>query len=278
MVTLTPKPSIHKTVKLPSGMEVFCLDRNEASWLYEEVKGYVSNGIELHPGAVVLDVGANVGMFALFVNQLLNNNVTVYSFEPIPTLFNILQSNIDRYNPKGLKAFCYGLAEHSATVEFEFYPNASALSNAFSGESVGKDLARDILVRHPEHAPFPGRGLRWFPTGVRAWVFDNFSEIFFKAERVTCQLRPLSEVIAEQQIDRIDLLKVDVEKSELTVLLGLQPQDWQKIQQAVIEVYDIDQRVDTIVNLLKSHGFTSITVKQEALFEGSQNFNVFARR
>jgi FkbM family methyltransferase len=267
-----------RTVKLSNGMKVFCITRSEASWIYEEVKGYINHGIQLQPGATVLDVGANVGMFALYVNQLLNNDVTIYSFEPIPAIFNVLEKNAQRYNPQGIKAFCYGLAEHSATVDFDFYPEATVLSNAYYGQSVGLDLARDILVRNPEHAPYPGKVLKWLPYRLRSWLFDKFSGDYFTAECVTCQLRPLSEVIREHNIERIDLLKVDVEKSELDVLLGLKTQDWQKVQQVVVEVYNQDQRLDTVIALLKEHGFSSIFVEQEALFQGSANFNVFARR
>ena len=43
------------------------------------------------------------------------------------------------------------------------------------------------------------------------------------ATTVSAQLRTLSSVIAEEGIDRIDLLKINVEKSELDVLLGLEP-------------------------------------------------------
>ena len=39
-------------------------------------------------------------------------------------------------------------------------------------------------------------------------------------QRVTCRLRRLSEVMREEEVERIDLLKVDVEGSELAVLRG----------------------------------------------------------
>jgi FkbM family methyltransferase len=267
-----------KTVKLSNGMEAFCISRSEASWIYEEVKGYLSHGIELQPGAVVLDVGANVGMFALYVNQQLNNDVTVYSFEPIPSIFNALQKNAQRYNAKGLKVFCYGLSQQNAMVDFDYYPGASVLSNAYPDESIGLDLAKDILVNNPKHAPYPGKLLQWLPYSLRSWLFDRLSGYFFKAERVSCQLRPMSEVIHEQNIQQIDLLKVDVEKCELDVLMGIKAEDWQKIRQVVVEVHNHENRLETVVELLKGYGFGSIVFEQEALFEGSPNFNVFARR
>jgi len=79
-------------------------------------------------------------------------------------------------------------------------------------------------------------------------------------------------------VERIDLLKVDVEKSELDVLLGIEGQDWPKIKQVVVEVHDLEQRVKKITALLKEHGFRKITLEQEPFFEGSSVFNLYALR
>ena len=40
------------------------------------------------------------------------------------------------------------------------------------------------------------------------------------------QLTTLSDVLREENVTRIDLLKIDVEKSEMDVLLGIDEQDW----------------------------------------------------
>jgi len=55
------------------------------------------------------------------------------------------------------------------------------------------------------------------------------------AEEIACQLKTISEVIRENGIERIDLLKVDAEKSESDVLAGIHEDDWRKIQQIVME-------------------------------------------
>src|SRR5207247_1969722 len=55
------------------------------------------------------------------------------------------------------------------------------------------------------------------------------------AKTVTAQLRRLSDVLAEEGITRIDLLKINVEKSELDVLMGLSADDWPKIRKHVME-------------------------------------------
>ena len=64
---------------------------------------------------------------------------------------------------------------------------------------------------------------------AREAVTEETSAKNLRIERFACQLKTLSEVIRESQVERIDLLKVDVEKSELDVLAGIDEDDWPKI-------------------------------------------------
>jgi hypothetical protein len=73
------------------------------------------------------------------------------------------------------------------------------------------------------------------------------------------------------------LLKIDVQKAELEVLLGIDSGDWPKIAQVAAEVHDIDGRVRAFVGLLESRGFQT-TVHQDELYRGSNTFNVYATR
>jgi MFS superfamily sulfate permease-like transporter len=38
---------------------------HKAQFVYKEVHTYIKNGIELHKGDIVFDVGANIGLFML---------------------------------------------------------------------------------------------------------------------------------------------------------------------------------------------------------------------
>ncbi|MEH2082683.1 MAG: FkbM family methyltransferase [Nostoc sp.] len=58
----------------------------------------------------------------------------------------------------------------------------------------------------------------------------------FKSQAFTCQVRTLSDVLGEQNVKRIDLLKIDAYKSELNVIKGIKNEDWKKIKQIVIGV------------------------------------------
>lgn len=62
----------------------------------------------------------------------------------------------------------------------------------------------------------------------------------------------------------IDLVKIDVEGAELTVLQGIDDADWRRIFQLVVEVHDLDGRLQYIIALLREKGFVSIEVEKEA--------------
>jgi aryl carrier-like protein len=90
-------------------------------------------------------------------------------------------------------------------------------------------------------------------------------------------LRTLSEVIREENIECIDLLKIDVEKSEADVLAGIASDDWKKIRQIVIEAHDVDGQLARLTRLLSSQGY-SVVAEQDEYLSGSSLYNVYATR
>ena len=84
--------------------------------------------------------------------------------------------------------------------------------------------------------------------------------------------------MAEENVDRIDLLKVDCEGAELKVLQGISDKDWPKIKSAVIEVHDLEGRLETIRGLLEKNGFGSIHVEREQGLEDTKMYNLYATR
>jgi acyl carrier protein len=83
-------------------------------------------------------------------------------------------------------------------------------------------------------------------------------------------------VIREQGVERIDLLKVDAEKSEGYILAGIRDEDWPKIRQVVLEVHD-DVLLAEVSGVLHRHGF-EVAVDDFAVAEGVRVTMVYARR
>ena len=87
----------------------------------------------------------------------------------------------------------------------------------------------------------------------------------------------ISEIIDQERVSRINLLKVDVEKSEREVLAGIRAEHWSLIDQVVMEVDDKNGTLEEIRTLLGSRGF-KVTTDQEPLLKDTAIFDVFASR
>ncbi|WP_133054636.1 FkbM family methyltransferase, partial [Niastella populi] len=93
----------------------------------------------------------------------------------------------------------------------------------------------------------------------------------------TCHLKTLSQVIRENAITHIDLLKIDVENAELDVVNGIAEEDWTKIDQIVIEVHDDNDRLRKITQIISSNGFTVSAYQSEEL-KGTKLYDVYCTR
>ena len=99
-----------------------------------------------------------------------------------------------------------------------------------------------------------------------------------KREHVTCRVRTLSQVIDEERIGRIDLLKVDVEGGEMDVLAGLSAAHWPLIQQAVVEVEQFDSRGHEMAELFRNHGFAEVHEDRDEIDRSVNTGMLVARR
>jgi acyl carrier protein len=98
----------------------------------------------------------------------------------------------------------------------------------------------------------------------------------FESRRFEVRLRPLSEILAEQRIERVGLLKLNAEKSELEVLRGIREEDWGRIDQAVVEV-DLREHLAPVVSLFETHGF-QVLVDQDPLLARTDLHYLYAAR
>jgi amino acid adenylation domain-containing protein/FkbM family methyltransferase len=251
--------------ELPNGMVIIHKNKSETDFLYREIfaeQCYLQHGITLHEGACIFDVGANIGIFTLFMGQMCENAV-IYAFEPIPPLFEILRINTELYG-LNVKLFECGLASKATSATFTYYPHVSVVSGRFADPVEEKEVIKSFLLNQQQ---IEGDDQ----------LLEELLTARLTSERITCPLKTLSDVIRENNVEKIDLLKVDVEKSEWDVLAGLQETDWHKITQVVVEVHDIDNRLDRILALLKGHGY-DLKVSQDELLKQSPLYSVFAKR
>jgi len=249
-------------------MEIAFQSRVEVAHFYEDIfekQVYLRNGITLDEGACVFDVGANIGLFTLYVHQRVAN-ATIFCFEPAPPLFEILSSNVSRRGVDA-KLFNCGVSDRSRTERFTFYPNSSGMSSFYADLNEEKEALRIIMLNQLRRGE-PGMGQ------VMKYA-DELLEERFKSETFECPLVTLSEVIERHGVGRIDLLKIDVQKSEMDVIEGIKDEDWRAIRQVALEAHDLDGRLDKITRLLNKRDF-EIIAEQDEMYQGSVIYNLYA--
>jgi 31-O-methyltransferase len=210
-----------------------------------EDETYRRHGVDVGAGHVVFDVGANVGVAAVWFAAE-RRAARVHSFEPVAPIFELLERNIAPY--PACVARCCALGERAGTAAITYYPHADAMSGLHA------DPVRDAaLVDRVMQNRGIGSERRRRQLAGR-----------YEAETMSCEVRTLSEVIAASGEEVIDLLKIDVERSELSVLRGLADSDWPRIRQLVIEVEGPEARGE-IATVLDARGFRSAWEEPEVM-------------
>jgi 31-O-methyltransferase len=251
-----------RQLSLPDGLTVFSLNADETRFVHREVFGarcYLQHGIVLRDGDCVFDVGANIGLSAVFFHRECPR-VRIFAFEPSPTTFACLKANIELHGVDA-RLFECGLARESGTAEFSFYPANSVMSGFHADLTADRETSKTYMVN----------------SGLSPQKADRLLGYLFKKVTFPCRLRTLSEIVDEEHITQIDLLKVDVEKSERDVLAGIRDEHWNLIRQIAIEVHDEEGGLEEVKQLLAKQGF-QVFVEQDPLLKGTALFNLFATR
>jgi FkbM family methyltransferase len=218
---------------------------------------YLRHGVEVRPGDVVLDVGANVGVAAAFFATQCGAAL-VHSFEPVPPICELLRANV-RDIPACV-VHEYGLSSAPGRVPIGYYPDATVMSGLYADPERDRALLRTAMLNF----------------GLSPEEADERLAGHHAAETLTCELRTLSDFLREEALERVDLLKLDVERAELDVLAGIEERDWPKLRQLAMEVHDEESRA-TIAGTLAERGF-SVSCEQEPALHGTPVQLLYATR
>ena len=260
------------STQLPNQLEIAHLNPYETEYLFQELfidLVYLKRGITLKDGDCVVDIGANIGLFTLFAQQQCPNG-SIYSFEPAPHAFDKLKRNADLYCTNAHLFNC-GVSGQNTTETFTFYPNSSVFSSFSAEDDTDEKAIRAVIMNMLE------RDGSLSETDMDA-LADEFLSDRLQKETYQAQLRTLSSVIEECGIERIDLLKLDAEKSELPVLRGIKDEHWPMIQQMVIEVHDqVGDIIAEVKQILTDRGF-DWEIDEEDMLQSSGLYNIYAIR
>ena len=229
-----------KLIELGDGLQVYALSVMEARFMYDEIFKEDCYGVDLPEQPLVIDVGANIGMFAIFIKQRYPD-AEVLSFEPMPESASLLRRNIALHQLDRVTVHELALgSEAERNVSFAFYP-------MLPGHS----------TRYPETKVLP-------MTQMAADVEPKVVEQMYRAREVNARVDRLATFLPPDR--RVDLLKVDVEGAEADVLLGIDTHQWPQIQRAILEVADIDGQLAVVCDILRDNGLTP-AVRQAPLTE-----------
>jgi len=247
------------TTTLPNGLTVHSWQEGETSYLYTEIfadRSYAEEGVDYASARQIVDVGANIGMFAIWAAQEAPR-AKILSLEPVPVVHAVLCANAKRHGGGRITALNTGASSSAGEVEFDFHPHFSLWSTAERGfdksraERLGADLPT-ILQSSPQG--------RWIPAPLRLRMARLLLRLMNRTSKVRCKLCRLSDALAANGITEVDVLKVDVEGHELDVLRGVDEGDWPKIKSVVMECESFEN-ARAIEELLRSAGFASVSWK-----------------
>ena len=136
-------------------------------------------------GDVVIDIGANIGSHTLPIASFVGEEGRVYAFEPVPWAMNKMKRNIELNSFGNIVPESIGLSDVNEDVEMKF--RASFKIGSKSG--VGKEGEID----------------------------DSW---WRECEHVKVRMETLDHYVASHKLDRIDLIKLDVDGFEGKVIRG----------------------------------------------------------
>lgn len=162
---------------------LFCeqsLVKFKKSFEYDTLEMYANL---LNPDSIVLDIGANIGLFSILGSKYVTGNGVIYAIEPTTKTFEFLKKNLQINNIKNVEPF----------------------RKAFSNDK------SFVSMVSPESA-----------------LKGNFGDSFNQIKSVTgsefqldiIETSLLDDFIKEQNITKIDLIKIDIEGAELLCFQG----------------------------------------------------------
>jgi FkbM family methyltransferase len=217
-----------RLVEFDDGLKVFASSGLEVRFLHEEIFRSNCYCFPLPDRSFVIDVGANIGLFSLFVKRRCPD-ASILAFEPVPETAAVLRRNIEfhRLAAVGVREVALGSGPEG-DVPFTYYPALPGNSTRYPAQ---KAQALAVL------------GQRYG---------DRVAERLYQGRSMTVRVDRLSSYLPA--VRPVDLLKVDVEGAELDVLRGIDDAHWPLIRQVSLEVHDQAGRLAEICGLLQARG------------------------
>lgn len=236
----------------------------------DQVLDYFEDGMVIKSGAIVFDIGANIGVFTNEVVSRTNGNCEIHCFEPINQTYQFLTKNLEILDKKfkdnllNVTSNCIGLSDQSGELDFTHYSNCPSSSTYTKiGEDAFKLALEGRYKKMSDDEQFyesillkMGFPWHYLPKKLLLPLLKYNSKRLQRKKIIKCRVITLSDYFSQKEIKKIDLMKVDAEGAELDILKGINKVDWNIIKKLVIEVHDVGNNLSDITDLLEQNNFT----------------------
>ncbi|MFJ9566965.1 amino acid adenylation domain-containing protein [Streptomyces fuscichromogenes] len=237
-------------IELPNGQAVATPSPDEALFLYRQIfdeDEYARFGLRIGDGAVIVDVGANIGLFSLWAAGQADD-VRVVAVEPNPDTLPYLKANLE-LNAVAADIVPMAVTDRSGTATLTSFPQLSYLSGLGTDREAA---AADLLESHfRTTAATGGPGQE-----AELALLHQDTERRLAATLHQVETTDLSGIFDRFALDRVDLLKINTEGAELDVLRGLRPEHWHRVRQVCLEVERASSVGPEIRKILTDAGFS----------------------
>ncbi|MGA8116444.1 MAG: FkbM family methyltransferase [Actinocatenispora sp.] len=242
-----------RLTEVGDGVSLYATSAPDARFLYREIFEWGSyRSARLPSDPLVVDAGANVGVFTLFVKRM-RPDAEIVAFEPVEDLAAALRANVAHFGLSGVTVHTTGLGgEFRRAVPFRHYPLRPSGSSLFRED---QDALKKLSAR---------------------WMPSRLNERMYRGREITVDIAPLSSFLPPDRA--VDLLKVDVVGAELDVFAGIDDDQWPRIRQVVVDVQDVAGRATRVREILEAHGMSTGVGRNDAAAEDGVNVLVHGQR
>lgn len=86
---------------------------------------FLKQALNLQPGDVVLDIGANIGWYSLILNSMAPKGVDIFAFEPHPDNLSLLKENVRRNSASSVTVVPCAVSDHPGEQDLFVYSGAN---------------------------------------------------------------------------------------------------------------------------------------------------------
>ena len=199
--------------------EVISSDLRRFGFIEDSVASFIINNCS--KGDTVIDVGSHFGFFSLLMSEVVGNDGSVHCFEPTPSTFSILNSNV--FNIDNIFINQKAVLDKEIEIELNDYGLTSSAFNSIKNSREKKRINK----------------LNQSKISVKTTRLDDYV--------ISNKLKPT-------------LVKIDAESSEYKVLIGMdyilkEIKPILCVELGDFDVYDVKSSREIINLLMESYGY-----------------------